>query len=81
MIKDPDYVKWYQQDFKYGFGALTVEDLLRFDTNNYWSRQDEDALDTKIWYNIMFHMFVQQRSPRGIPKEYERINKLILEKL
>ena len=81
MIKDPNYVKWYQQDFKYGFGALTVEDLLRFDTNKYWSRQDEDTLDTKIWYNIMFHMFVQQRFPRGIPKEYERINKLILEKL
>ena len=81
MIKDPDYVKWYQQDFKYGFGALTVEDILRFDTNNYWSRQDEDTLDTKICYNIMFHMFVQQRFPRGIPKEYERINKLILEKL
>jgi len=81
MIKDPDYVKWYQQDFRYGFGALTVEDLLRFDTNNYWSRQDEDALDTKIWYNIMFHMFVQEYEKGAHAAEYERINKLILEKL
>ena len=81
MIKDPDYVKWYQQDFRYGFGALTVEDLLRFDTNNYWSRQDEDALDTKIWYNIMFHMFVQDMENKPDSEEYQIVNKLILEKL
>ena len=81
MIKDPDYVKWYQQDFKYGFGALTVEDLLRYDTKNYWSRRDEDELDTKIWYNIMFHMFVQDMENKPDSEEYQIVNKLILEKL
>ena len=37
--------------------------------------------DTKIWYNIMFHMFVQEYEKGAQPEEHERINKLILEKL
>ena len=82
IIKDPDYVKWYQQDFKYGFGALTVGDLLRYDTNNYWSGKDEEALDSKIWYNIMFHMYVQDKEHVDPDSEqYERINNLILKNL
>lgn len=80
IVKDPNYVKWYQTDFRYGFGALTVDDLLRYDTNKYWSRQDEDSLDTKIWYNIMFHIFVQQDGVQ-VAEEYKHINSLILENL
>jgi len=82
IIKDPDYVKWYQQNV---FGALTVEDLLRYDTKKYWSRRDEYELGTKIWYNIMFHIFVQEHEHHGIKHwrvpEYEHINSLILENL
>ena len=76
---DRNYVLWAQKNV---FSELFVDDLIENDKKGYWKRFefDHDKLNQKVWYNLMFQVFVQESSDPGDTNVEIRneIDKLIL---
>ena len=70
---------WAQKNV---FSELFVDDLIENDKKGYWKRFefDHDKLNQKVWYNLMFQVFVQESSDPGATNVEIRneIDKLIL---